>query len=164
MYVNKKEAAEILGIGERTLRKIAEQGKLSVKYTKGKNGKVAQFLKDEVIKLKADREQPLIKPTFDTPSNVSEDLGNLPAIVNSNFPIQAQETMIIALQNLSTSIIGELNLSNKLILTISEVKNLTGFSKNIIMSEIQNGKLKAKKIGRSWRVKKLDLEAYIRDL
>jgi len=41
---------------------------------------------------------------------------------------------------------------------------LTGLSKQFLLSAIQQGTLKAKTIGRSWRIKRSDQQAFIADL
>jgi excisionase family DNA binding protein len=55
-------------------------------------------------------------------------------------------------------------IADKLLLTLTEAQLLTGLSKQFLLSAIQQGTLKAKTIGRSWRVKRSDLEAFIADL
>ena len=49
----------------------------------------------------------------------------------------------------------------KLLLTMKEVQALTGLSEKILRQAIKDEKLKAKIIGKSWRIKRLDLENYI---
>jgi transposase len=48
MYLSKKEAAEYLEVSERAIARYAQQGKLSVKYVDGKNGKVAEYSIEEL--------------------------------------------------------------------------------------------------------------------
>ncbi|WP_242054234.1 helix-turn-helix domain-containing protein [Nostoc parmelioides] len=42
-----------------------------------------------------------------------------------------------------------------------EAQALTGLSKEVLRSAIASGELKAKVIGKSWRIKRSDLETYI---
>lgn len=53
---------------------------------------------------------------------------------------------------------------DKLLLTLPEVQALTGLSKGILRDAIRNGTLKAKLIGRSWRIKRTDLDDYVAGL
>ena len=50
--MNKREVLEFLEISPRTLTNYMQRGELSVRYEKGKNGKVAIFDPDEVKRLK----------------------------------------------------------------------------------------------------------------
>lgn len=52
----------------------------------------------------------------------------------------------------------------KILLTLKEVQALTGLSQEILREAIKSGKLKAKIIGKSWRIKKIDIENYIDSL
>ncbi len=49
----------------------------------------------------------------------------------------------------------------KLLLTLSECQTLTGLSRAVLREAIAAKKLKAKLIGRAWRIKRADLEKYI---
>jgi excisionase family DNA binding protein len=53
------------------------------------------------------------------------------------------------------------DLGAKPLLTLAEAHNLTGLSRGILREAIDGGKLKAKIIGRAWRVKRADLDSYI---
>lgn len=52
----------------------------------------------------------------------------------------------------------------KLLLTMSEAQALTGLSREFLRDAINLGQLKAKMIGRSWRIKRSDLEEYVSNL
>jgi len=54
--------------------------------------------------------------------------------------------------------------TNELLLTVQEVQALTGLSKDVLRDAISDGTLKAKLIGRSWRVKRSDLEEFVAGL
>ena len=56
------------------------------------------------------------------------------------------------------------SIADKLLLTLSEAQALTELSKGFLRDAINNGELKAKIIGRSWRVKRSDLDEYIANL
>jgi len=55
-------------------------------------------------------------------------------------------------------------IADKLLLTVTEVQALTGLSKDVLRDAISDGTLKAKLIGRSWRVKRSDLEEFVATL
>lgn len=52
----------------------------------------------------------------------------------------------------------------KFLLTLTEAQELTGLGRTILREAITQGKLKAKIIGKTWRVKYTDLERYIEKL
>lgn len=52
-------------------------------------------------------------------------------------------------------------IADKLLLTIAEAQALTGLSKEVLRSAIASGELKAKVIGKGWRVKRSDLQEYV---
>jgi excisionase family DNA binding protein len=47
---------------------------------------------------------------------------------------------------------------------LAEAQALTGLSRNVLRTAIDAGELKAKQIGRGWKIKKTDLESYIEKL
>jgi excisionase family DNA binding protein len=55
-------------------------------------------------------------------------------------------------------------IADKLLLTLPEAQALTGLSREFIRDAINDGTLKAKMIGRSWRVKRSDLDDYVASL
>ena len=54
--------------------------------------------------------------------------------------------------------------AHKLMLSLSEAAALTGLSRNHLRQVIKGGDLKSRKIGRGWRIKRADLEAYVKKL
>ena len=58
----------------------------------------------------------------------------------------------------------KVSIGDKLLLTLPEVQTLTGLSKTLLRDAINKGQLKAKIIGKSWRIKRSDLDEYIANL
>jgi excisionase family DNA binding protein len=52
-------------------------------------------------------------------------------------------------------------IADKLLLTIAEAQALTGLSREFLRDAINKGSLKAKVIGKGWRVKRSDLQEYV---
>lgn len=174
MYLSKKEAAEYLNVSERAIARYAQQGKISVKYVKGKNGKEAKYPIEELNSFKSHKDidihRPKIEPLPSVDSESQEQDQGL-STLGKGFPSISpvnQERLIQAFENIALSMNNEKQMIDichkKLLLTIDEVKLLTGLSRDNIKKVIDSRKLKAKKIGRSWRIKKKDLEAYINNL
>jgi excisionase family DNA binding protein len=55
----------------------------------------------------------------------------------------------------------QLFFADKLLLTIAEAQTLTGLSRDFLKDAITAGDLKAKVIGKSWRVKRVDVQEYV---
>lgn len=53
------------------------------------------------------------------------------------------------------------DLAHKLMLTLAEAAALSNLSRNHLRQAIKTGTLKAQKIGRGWRIKRTDLDAYV---
>ena len=89
-----------------------------------------------------------------TPAQLS-DLGErLIAALEALRPLQlpAKPTLSIA------------DVAHKLMLTLQEAAALSNLSRNHLRQAIKTGTLKAKKIGRGWRIKRADLDAYVSSL
>ncbi len=55
-------------------------------------------------------------------------------------------------------------IKNKLLLTLRKVQVLTGLSREVLREAIEQKQLKAKIIGKAWRITRGDLEDYIENL
>ncbi len=53
---------------------------------------------------------------------------------------------------------------HKLLLNLTDAQALTGLSRAFLREAINKGTLKAEVIGRSWRIKRTDLETYVKKL
>jgi len=53
------------------------------------------------------------------------------------------------------------DIAHKLMLTLPEAAALSNLSRNHLRQAIKTGRLKAQKIGRGWRIKRADLDAYV---
>jgi len=177
MYLSKKEAAEYLKVSERAIARYAQQGKLSVKYVDGKNGKVAEYSIEELDLLKSDKNTDVYRPTAEPMTTLDKenpDPCQGLSMVDKGLPsiseLSSQEKLIQAFETIASSLnnqkqINDLNIcEKKLLLTLEEVKLLTGLSKELLRTAIKEGKLKAKIIGKGWRIKRKDLEQYIDSL
>ncbi len=167
--MNKKEAANYLGVSTRAIERYTKQGKLSVKYEKGKTRPIATYNPDELKKLKEELETPVYQPSVVTTTN--KDNGDItPVGISQNlekllFPIlDLLKKLNDKLAYLEPSAKPLVPVEEKLLLTLKEVQALTGLSNKILTEAIKSGELKAKMMGKSWRIKRFDLENYIDSL
>ncbi len=158
--MNKEVAAEYLSVSVRTLQRLIKRGEIAVRYERGHKGDEAHF-DEEDLRLYLERHKPalLIRPgssalvRHDAPSVVSPVMTD--AATNGATDSTARR-MLAAFESLSVG--------NKLLLNLSEVRSLTGLSDQHLREAIHAGTLKGRIIGRGYKVKRVDLEAYVRKL
>lgn len=151
--MNKKQAAEYLGKSVRSVADYVKQGKLKLVYVSGKNGKEASFDPDDLAQFKTEMEKPIARPIVQDHSQ---------ALV----PVQQQLVSLLQGLPLLSPGLSLADLNIKPILSISEIQRLTGIPRDRLMSAINDGSLPAQlgKMGRGWRVKRKNLDAFIEAL
>ena len=164
LMMNKKEVSELLNISIRLVEKYASEGRLGeVKYVRGKTGKQADYDREAVEKLKTILESPDkgITPVKSFDSHLMESL--IQALVNRE---QANTEAIRGLLNGSSeqTRIEPIRVSEKILLNLNDCRLLTGLSDENLRKAIHDGKLKAKIIGRGWKIKRQDLDKFINSL
>jgi excisionase family DNA binding protein len=166
MSKTKQEAAEYLNVKPRTLELYTQQGRIAVTYRKGTRGQIATYDEQELGRLKAELEQPAypvrgqLQPT--SPANA-----RMQAIANISYPEIAQVLSDGIGSRLAEAVKDGLQgvpLADKLILNLVEASKLLGLSRNYLREAISAGKLKAQILGRGWKIKRADLETYIKKL
>ncbi|NWF58113.1 MAG: helix-turn-helix domain-containing protein [Fischerella sp.] len=170
--MNKQEAAEFLGVSVRALERYVQQGRISVKYEKGKTRPTANFDQGELEAFKAELNQPTIKPAIETRQIATDQQQHTDKLVHQAGEITEIDDLVVV-DHLSSIIETLLTrsdrqptvpISTKLLLTLAEAQALTGLSREFLRDAIVKGKLAGHVIGRSWRIKRSDLEAYIDNL
>jgi excisionase family DNA binding protein len=179
--MNKQESADFLGVSIRALERYVQQGKISVKYEKGKTRSTANFDQSELEAFKAELNQPSYKPAIEsrqTPSNIESrqiaiDLQpetDKPVLYTGEVAEFGDISVIDKLASIIEGLLGKTDtqsivpIADKLLLTLPEVQALTGLSREFLRDAINDGTLKAKMIGRGWRVKRSDLDEYVAGL
>ncbi len=146
--MNKKEVAEFLKVSTRIIEKYASEGRLGeVTYIRGKTGKQAEYDREAVESLKRILESP------DTALATKSHDARL-------FVAQLIEALAIREQPRNEAI----RVSEKILLNLNDCRLLTGLSDANLRDAINQNRLKAKIIGRGWKVKKQDLHKFIDDL
>jgi excisionase family DNA binding protein len=163
--MNKKEVAEALGITTRQVETYASKGRLGeVKYVRGRTGKQADYDAEAVAVFKAELDNP------DHPITALQAANSQPsgliAAVNSDRLITTLEALGFTRDHGNTRQPSPTiaDLAAKPLLTLAEAHTLTGLSRGILREAIDAGKLKARIIGRAWRIKRDDLNAFIKKL
>jgi hypothetical protein len=146
--MDKKEAAELLKISTRLVEKYASEGRLGeVTYVRGKTGKRAEYARQAVENLKTILESP------DTALAVKTPDARL-------FVAQFVEAMTSRDDTRAASV----RTSEKLLLNLNDCRLLTGLSDANLRDAIKAETLKAKIIGRGYKVKRQDLDDFVNNL
>ncbi len=160
--MNKKEVAEALGVSTRLVEKYSSEGRLGeVTYIRGKTGKQADFDAQAVDRLKAELEAPDRPLPAVAPNTRATGLVVASDVDRDRF-ITALEK--IASQGQQTSARASVAIEAKPLLKLDEASALTGLSRAILREAIERKKLKAKLIGRAWRILRTDLDNYLKKL
>jgi excisionase family DNA binding protein len=164
--LNKEEAASFLGVSVRALQRYAAQGKLSVTYTRGARGQVAQFNEEDLQAFKQQLSQPAYpqRPAFAASYDKLGPQAVAPVTASGLVPAALGERLITALEKLQPNGHVTISLGDKLTLSLKEAALLAGLSRSFLLDAIHSKKLKAAKRGRGWNIKRADLEMYIRKL
>jgi excisionase family DNA binding protein len=162
--MKKKDAAAFIGVSTRSLENHAAQGDLSVRYVRGKTGDVADYDEGELRKLRAKLEsrrapRPAVMP--DTPEGSEAEPRSL-ARLSDVMPLQ----FLQSLSNLAAGVKPKprVNVGEKLMLTLDDAAVLSSLSSDHLRKAIHAGVLRGKIIGRGFRIKRVDLDAYIKKL
>jgi excisionase family DNA binding protein len=146
--MNKKEVSEFLSVSTRIVEKYASEGRLGeVTYIRGKTGKQAEYDREAVENLKRMLESP------DTSLATKSPDARL-------FVAQLVE----ALTNHEQPRTEAIRTSEKILLNLNDCRLLTGLSDANLRDAIHDSRLKAKIIGRGWKIKRQDLDEFINNL
>jgi excisionase family DNA binding protein len=161
----KKEAAEYLGISTRQLENYAKQGKLSVCYGRGPTGDQAVYDEKELRKLRAEldtRRAPrpaVVSESDESPEQEPRSLARLSDVAPLAFLQQIAATIREGQKAPASASVGE-----KIMLTLADASALTSLSKGFLTDAIHEKKLRAQKLGRGWKIKRTDLDAFVKKL
>jgi excisionase family DNA binding protein len=162
--MNKKEVSEFLGVSTRLVEKYASDGRLGeVTYIRGKTGKQAEYNQEAVEKLKTALESPdtsLATTTPDARLFVAQLVEAMASREQAN--IEAIRGLLSG--NTEEARSASIRVSEKILLTLNDCRLLTGLSDNNLREAIKAKNLKAKIIGRGYKVKRSDLDEFIKKL
>jgi excisionase family DNA binding protein len=151
--LTKHAAAERLGVSIRAIENYSAKGKLHPKYATGRRGKIALFDEAEVDRLKDERGEVVFSPR---PPKVTAESA-LTLASESPQRLAFLETVRAAL---TTSGGSTLSIGDKIILTLSDAAQLTSLSQNHLRQAIKAGNLKARIVGRGYKIKRSDLNDF----
>jgi excisionase family DNA binding protein len=157
--MTKEQAARFLGVTVRSLQRHTQAGRLSVKYERNRRGTMsAIYDRAELKAFKQQLQQPVNKPALAGADSTA--LAWIPQA--EDFPQRLLEALEAFRSKPSSP--PPVSLSEKLTLSLSEASQLSGLSRQMLAGYIKAKKLKAQILGRGWRIKRADLEAFIKVL
>jgi hypothetical protein len=151
--MNKTQASKELKISVRSLQRLVQNKVLTIVYQRGNSGKQeGVFDAEQIAKYKIERDKPIDK-LVSVPAMTKNDLARSNTlefldVFKNAFPLQKSVVPI----------------ADKILLTVTDARGLTGLSEKRIIEAIKSEKLKAKFIGKGWKIKRGDLDGFIDDL
>jgi excisionase family DNA binding protein len=173
---NKQDAAAYIGVSVRTLLRLVDQGKLA-HLPKRRPAEETLFDVGELDHYKGEVEAsaagvvsgvviPDAPGTRDTPEKsraIARRTGSVslsPVTLDTDDARdtpEMRERMLAAFEAMASPV----RLVDKLTLSLTEASLLSGLSRGHLRTAIGEGKLKAKIVGRGWKVKPDELRAYV---
>jgi excisionase family DNA binding protein len=165
MPLTKKQAAEYLNCSVRSIEAYTVKHELNPARSKGSRGDINLYDESELDRIKAKREQVVYvaRPTESalkqavTPQTA---LQNTSAAVTSFASNDAVKSLLIDVirEAFSGAATAPQQLRHKTLLTVEEAAVMTSLKPRTLLRLIKEKKLKAKKIGNSWRIAPPDLD------
>lgn len=155
--MNKKEAAAYLGRSTRAVERAVAAGKLGVRYNKERHGYAAVFDPSEVRRYRMEIEDP-----FPRRPHVEPPVPMTPVAPYTQ-PTQILRGFAGTLEA-RPSCAPSVSVVDKITLSLAEASALSGLSEDFLLQAIRDKQLKAFKHGLEWRIKRADLDVFVRDL
>jgi len=155
---SKREAAEILALSTRGVERAVRRGQLTVLYRDSKHGKTAWFSPHELQRYR--ELQQARGPVGFTSGIPFQPPGNSPPVgtlIPSVDVVPRREPELKRGAN-------RVPIADRLTLSVDDAAQLSGLPRSFIVKSIHDGKLKAIKVGRSYHVKRADLNEFVHQL
>ena len=178
--MNKQEASKFLGVSEKTIERYKAAGRISAKTkriigTDGRSRNIIDFNENDLERLKRELNHQTVYPSVtdrhrqtETQTDIDRHSVN---VTNTELGLDRQTVsqthLTVLLEQISRVFERQLDASDRahrLMLDLRDASILSGLSKSYLKSAIKDGTLKAKLIGRGWKVKRSDLDQFISDL
>jgi excisionase family DNA binding protein len=160
--MDKEAAAKKLGISARTLQRYTSQGKISVSYKHGKTGAEADYNEEELLRFKDQQESIIYQPAQAMAGGEGQSQALAP-VHRENAAIAGAAAAAAIFERLQPRK-PRVAIESKPLLKLDEASLLTGLSRQILREAIEASKLKAKIIGRAWRIKRDELDLFLKKL
>jgi excisionase family DNA binding protein len=167
--ITKEDAARILSVKNvRTVERYAAKGRLTVVYEKGTTRDVPMYDEGEVTLLAEELKKPSTPArAILEPPTVSS--GAIATRADNSDSRMSRAVAFNFLERLSTlasaaKIQPQANVGEKIMLTLADAAALSSLSEHHLREAVKTGKLRGRVIGRGYKIKRTDLDAYIKKL
>jgi excisionase family DNA binding protein len=157
--MNKTQAAKQLKISIRSLQRLVQNKQISVTHKRGKSGKQeAIFDADEIETFKVIRDK-------ESKKIATVSTGDKMALAR-NDANKANQFLQVLRQaiTIDTKAAVGVPIADKPLLKLDEAAMLTGLSRDTLRAAINTKELNGKLIGRAFRIKRADLDEFIKNL
>jgi len=154
---SKREAAEILGLSTRGVERAVRRGQLTVHYRDSKHGKTAWFSPQE---LEQCRELQQARGPVGFTSGIPGQPPGPGPMVGTLIPMVELKPR----REPEGRGANGVPIADRLTLSVDDAAQLSGLPRSFIVKNIRCGKLKAIRIGRSYHVKRHDLDSFVQSL
>jgi excisionase family DNA binding protein len=151
---SKREAAELIGLSTRGIERAVRRGQLTVQYRDSKHGIKAFFRTEDLERLRQ-RQEARVSVGFTSGIPGQPAVGTVIPVVEMEPRQRKQEPH---------KAVNPVAIADRLTLTLNEAVQLSGLPRSFIAENIRSGKLKALRIGRTWHVKRAELDAFVKNL
>jgi len=169
--IDKKQAAQFLGVSPRTLERYTTQKKIGVSYKQGKTAAEAVYDEAELQRFKDALESKTfpVRPAVEAEDSVQALVATARATGLTEAVGSFRADLFAALAALrpngsNSPAAAVVPIADKVMLTVPDAAALTSLSSGHLKQAIHAGELKARIIGRGWKVKRADLDAYLKKL
>ncbi len=160
--MDKESAAEFLNVSTRTLQRYTTQGKISVTYKHGKTGAEADYEEEELKRFREQQERVTYQPA--TQLLTRSEGQSIETIDRESLALAGAAAAAAAIFERLQPAQPRVPVESKPLLKLDEASQLTGLSRQILREAIEQNKLKAKIVGRAWRIKRDALDQYLKNL
>jgi excisionase family DNA binding protein len=160
MPLTKKEAADYLACSVRSIEAYTVKGELTPARAKGMRGDINLYDESELDRIKTKREQVVyVQRPPESITSSPTALQNTTSAVTSFASNDAVKSLLIdVIREAFSAATAPQQLRHKTFLTVEEAAVMTSLKPRTLLRLIREKKLKAKKIGNSWRIAPLDLD------
>lgn len=174
--MTKQEAADYLGISIRQLERHTKENKIGVRYEKGRTRPTPFYDDAEIARFKEAQERTIYRPVVEPMNTLNGDKTTQGDTGNGALSLVSQSPQMEVFARLFSGMAEAANTPRqqtkpsaqeaaaKLLLTLAEAQALTGLSRAVLRAAIDAGELPARQIGRAWRVKRDDLDQWVKTL
>jgi excisionase family DNA binding protein len=155
---SKREAAKVLSLSTRGIERAVRRGQLTVLYRDSKHGKTAWFSPEE---LKQYKELQEARRSVGFTSGIpGPPPGNGP-MVGTLIPMVEMESRRQMERRRGANPVP---IADRLALSLDEAAQLSGLPRTFLVKNIHDGKLTAVRVGRSYLVKRSELNRFVQEL